>query len=173
MILTMYDSFKAPVEWQLIDSQDFASRYMTVATNDNSEAQVRVILDTGTRPNWVSHTFLAETLKMKFTRRSEKEGMQVFSDFNNNKFTAIGRVSLLISYSDFPGMPCRNLDFLVAKKGSFQILIGRKTIEKENLLCRPAEPQREDAFPAVQTEPKKGKEYLTSKRAMPFLTSSN
>jgi hypothetical protein len=135
---------------------------MNVATHDNKQVDVRVILDTGTRPDWISSRFLRETLGMKFTRLNEEENKQEFSDFNGNKFNGIGRAELMISCTDFAGFSCRKISFLVAKGGTFQILLGSRTIKKEKLLCRPLDPQREGVFPAVQTDLKKGRGCLES-----------
>lgn len=133
---------------------------MKVATIDNSEVDVRVILDTGTKPDWVSKHFLTEKLGLKYTRLSEEGSKQEFSDFNGNKFNGIGQTELMIHSNDFIGFPARRISFLVAKRGTFQILLGSRTIKQEKLLCKPLDPQREGAFPAVQTDPKKGRDYV-------------
>ncbi|KAE9367092.1 hypothetical protein N431DRAFT_418205 [Stipitochalara longipes BDJ] len=134
---------------------DFERRLMKVATHDNNQLDVHVILDTGTKPDWISSRFLTEKLGMKFTRLNDEENKQEFSDFNGNKFNPIGRAELMISSTDFAGFSCRRISFLVNKGGTFQILLGSKTIKKEKLLCKPEDPEREGAFPAVQTAPKK------------------
>jgi len=134
---------------------------MKVATHDNNELDVRVILDTGTKPDWVSSRFLTQKLGMKITRFNEEESKQEFSDFNGNKFNPIGKADLMVISTDFPKFPCRTISFLVNKGGgTFQIILGSKTIKKENLLCRPQDPEREGAFPAIQTDIKKGKDLL-------------
>jgi hypothetical protein len=133
---------------------------MKVATHDNNQVDVHVILDTGTKPDWVSSRFLTEKLGMKFTRLNDEENKQEFSDFNGNKFNGIGRVELMVSSIDFVGFSCRTISFLVAKGGTFQILLGSRTIKKEKLLCKPLDPQMEGVFPAVQTDPKKGRDCL-------------
>jgi hypothetical protein len=135
---------------------------MKVPTHDNNQLDVNVILDTGTKPDWISSRFLTEKLGMKFTRFSDEENKPEFSDFNGNKFTAIGRAELMVSSTDFAGFSCRTISFLVARGGAFQILLGSKTIKKEKLLCKPPDLEREGVFPAVQTDPKKGRDCLES-----------
>jgi hypothetical protein len=130
---------------------------MKVATHDNNQFDAHVILDTGTKPDWVSSRFLTDKLGMKFTRFNEEETKQEFSDFNGNKFNAIGRAVLMVGSTDFAGFSCRTIPFLVAKSGTFQILLGSRTIKKEKLLCKPLDPEREGAFPAVQTNLTKGR----------------
>ena len=133
---------------------------MKVATFDNNQVDVHVILDTGTKPDWISKRFLTEKLGLKYTRLNDEENKQEFSDFNGNKFNGIGKAELLVNSTDFVGFPSRKISFLVAKGGTFQILLGSRTIKKEKLLCKPLDPQREGAFPAVQTDLKKGRDYL-------------
>jgi hypothetical protein len=133
---------------------------MKVATVDHREVDVHVILDTGTKPDWISSRFLTEKLGLKFTRFSDEENKQEFSDFNGNKFNAIGKAEVMVSSTDFIGFPCRTISFLVAKGGTFQILLGSRTIKKDKLFCKPLDAAREGAFPAVLTGPKKGMGYL-------------
>lgn len=134
---------------------------MEVATIDSKPVPVSVILDTGTKPNWISSRFLKD-LRLKSTKLSDKENKKEFTDFNGNKFKGIGKVNVMVTSTDFSGISCRNLPFFVCKKDTFPILLGRITIEKENLLCKPPDPERESALPAVQAELKNGKEYLES-----------
>jgi hypothetical protein len=133
---------------------------MKVATFDNNQVDVHVILDTGTKPDWISNRFLTEKLGLKYTRFNDEDNKQEFSDFNGNKFNGIGKAELMVNSTDFGGFPCRKVSFLVAKGGTFQILLGSRTIKKEKLLCKPPDHEREGAFPAVQTDPKKGRDYL-------------
>ena len=42
----------------------------------------------------------------------------------------------MIQSDEFSGMKCRNLSFLIAKDGTFSILIGIRTIRKEELMVR-------------------------------------
>jgi hypothetical protein len=139
---------------------------MKIATHDNKQVDVAVVLDTGTKPDWISSRFLTDKLGMKFTRLNDEENKQEFSDFNGNKFNAIGRAELMVSSTDFAGFSCRTISFLVAKGGTFQILLGSRTIKKEKLFCKPLDLQIEgtlqieSAFPAVQTDPKKGRDCL-------------
>jgi hypothetical protein len=133
---------------------------MKVATYDNNELDVHVILDTGTKPDWISSRFLTEKLGKKITRFNEEESKQEFSDFNGNKFNPIGRAELMVISTDFPRFPGRTISFLVNKGGTFQIILGSRTIKKEKLLCRPQDPEMEGVFPAVQTDIKKGRNYL-------------
>lgn len=137
-------------------------RLMKVPTHDDKKVDADVILDTGTKPDWISSDFLTEKLGRKYTRFKDEENKQEFSDFNGNKFNGIGKAGLMIYSSDFSGFPCRTISFLVAKGGNFQILLGSRTIRKEKLLYKPPGPQMEGAFPAVQTDPKKGKDYFKS-----------
>jgi len=130
---------------------------MKVATYDNNELDVHVILDTGTKPDWISSRFLTEKLGKKITRFNEEESKQEFSDFNGNKFNPIGRAELMVISTDFPRFPGRTISFLVNKGGTFQIILGSRTIKKEKLLCRPQDPEMEGVFPAVQTDIKKGR----------------
>lgn len=133
---------------------------MKVMTADNSEVDVHVILDTGTKRDWISSRFLTDKLGLKLSQPNE-DNKQEFRDFNGNGFKAIGKAELRVSCTDFYGFPSRMLSFFVAKGGTFQILLGSRTIKKEKLLlCKPADPQREGVFPAVQTDPKKGKDCL-------------
>jgi hypothetical protein len=133
---------------------------MKVATYDNNELDVHVILDTGTKPDWISSRFLTEKLGKKITRFNEEESKQEFSDFNGNKFNPIGRAELMVISTDFPRFPGRTISFLVNKGGTFQIILGSRTIKKEKLLCRPQDPEMEGVFPAVQTDIKKGRNCL-------------
>jgi len=133
---------------------------MKVATYDHNELDVRVILDTGTKPDWISSRFLTEKLGKKITRFNEEEGKPEFSDFNGNKFNPIGRAELMVISTDFPRFPGRLISFLVNKGGTFQIILGSRTIKRENLLCRPQDPETEGVFPAVQTDIKRGRNCL-------------
>jgi hypothetical protein len=133
---------------------------MKVATFDNKQVDVNVILDTGTKLDWISGRFLKEKLGLRHTKLNDEENKREFNDFNGNKFNGIGKAEVMLNSADFVGFPCRKISFLVAKKDTFQILLGSKTIKKENLLCKPVDPEREGAFPAVQTDPKKGKDYF-------------
>ena len=133
---------------------------MKVATFDNNQVDVHVILDTGTKPDWISSRFLSDKLGLKHTKLNDEENKQEFSDFNGHKFNAIGKAELMVNSTDFAGFPSRKILFLVARGGTFQILLGSRTIKKEKLLCKPLDPQREGVFPAVQTDPKKGKNHL-------------
>ena len=129
---------------------------MKVATYDNSQVDVHAILDTGTKPDWISSRFLTEKLGLKYTKLNDEENKQQFSDFNGNKFNGIGKAELMVNSTNFIGFPSRTISFLVAKGGTFQILLGSRTIKKEKLLCKPLNPQRKGVFPAVQIDPKKG-----------------
>jgi hypothetical protein len=133
---------------------------MKVATFDNNEVHVQVILDTGTKLNWISQRFLKDKIGVKYKKLNDDENKREFTDFNGNKFNGIGKVELMVQSVDFAHFPCRTISFLVAKEGKFNVLLGSRTIKMENLLCKPAESQREGAFPAVQTDPKKGRKYL-------------
>ncbi len=133
---------------------------MQVAGAGNKAVDVRVILDTGTKPDWISSRFLTETLGLKYTRFNSEEIRQEFSDFNGNKFTGIGRAELMVTCRDFAGFSCRKITFLVAQGGTFRILLGSSTIKGENLLCKPPEAPSKGAFPAVQTDLKKGRDVL-------------
>jgi len=66
----------------------------------------------------------------------------------------------MVISADFPRFPGRTISFLVNKGGTFQIILGSRTIKKEKLLCRPQDPEMEGVFPAVQTDIKKGRNYL-------------
>lgn len=71
---------------------------MYVSTIDHKRVTVNVILDTGTKPNWISKGFLTETLGLKYTRLTEEKE---YSDFNGKKFTAIGKAEVMIDCNDF------------------------------------------------------------------------
>ena len=133
---------------------------MDVATSDNRLVPVEAILDTGTKPDWISKTFLAELgLKCrKLTPAEEK----IFSDFNGNNFAPIGKANVMIYSNDWKGFSTRRLSFLVARNLGSNILLGSKTIKKEQLLVKPLPPKGEAVCPAVQTDPKKGKDYSKS-----------
>jgi hypothetical protein len=141
---------------QLTSSQDFTHRNMKVSTVDDKEVAVHVLLDTGTKPDWISSSFMSETLgRKKWTKLNTEENKRSFTDFNDNKFNAIGKADIVVLSTDFGGFQCRTISFLVAKARNFEIILGSRTIQKENLLCRPLDPQREGAYPAKQTEIKK------------------
>lgn len=129
---------------------------MQVATSDNKPVQIRIILDTGTKPNWISQRFLVDEIHKKFTKLTGEENTQ-FVDFNGNKFSAIGKVDVMLHCTDFRGFPSRNVSFLVTQSGAFKVILGKKTIKEESLLCRPVDPERDEAFPAVQSKVKKCK----------------
>jgi hypothetical protein len=135
---------------------------MQVATKNNKKVAVRMILDTGTKPDWISHRFLTETLKMSYTKLNDNESKQIFKDFNGNAFNAIGKAEVMVSSTDFIGFSCRTLSFLVAQGSQIDILLGRKTIRKEKLLERPLPRKGGGTFPAVQADPKKGSNYTKS-----------
>lgn len=130
-----------------------------IAGSDNKNVHIHVTLDTGTNPDWISSHFLTEGLGLKSTRLNDEE-KKIYKDFNGNKFSAIGKAEVMVSSTDFIGFPCRTIHFLVAKGGSFQILLGKKTIKKEKLLCVRPDTQGESAYPAVQSNVKKGKDYI-------------
>jgi hypothetical protein len=131
---------------------------MDVASKDDKKESVLVTLDTGTKPDWISQRFLTEVLCMNHNKLTDDD-KQEFLDFNGNTFNPIGKVEVMVHSTDFIGFPTRQLTFLVAKKGAFQILLGNRTIKKEKLLCKPPDSRGETAFPAVQTEPKKSVDY--------------
>ena len=145
---------------RLTSSQDFARRQMKVATFDNEAVAANVLLDTGTKPDWISNYFLTEKLHRKYTRLNDEESKREYIDFNGNKFNAVGKAELMIYSTDFSGFSCRTLSFLVATGRNFEIILGKRTTQKEKLLCRRLDPQMEGAYPAVQTDIKKGEPCL-------------
>lgn len=131
-----------------------------MSTIDHKRVTVNVILDTGTKPNWISKGFLTETLGLKYTRLTEEKE---YSDFNGKKFTAIGKAEVMIDCNDFNNdFQTRILAFLVAKGNNFKILLGSKTIQKEKLFTKPAAPGGEAVYPAVQIDAKKRKYHFKS-----------
>ena len=133
---------------------------MYASTIDHKRVAVNVILDTGTKPNWISKGFLTETLRLKYTKLTEE---REYSDFNGKKFTAIGKAKVMIDCTDFNSdFQIRNISFLVAKGNNFKILLGSKTIQKERLFTKPVAPEGEAVYPAVQIDAKKRKHYFKS-----------
>jgi hypothetical protein len=135
---------------------DFAKRTIKLEGPNRDEIEVRAILDTGTKPNWVSSRFL-EKLKKKQTKLREDQNKE-YRDFNGKRFKACGKVELSIMCDDFQGFKCKNLPFLVARESAFDILLGRNTIRDEYLLqTRPSDTTGEGVYPGVQTSQSKGK----------------
>jgi hypothetical protein len=97
------------------------------------------VLDTGTKSDWISQMFY-DDLKKTGVKRSElsaRDMKKEYRDFNGNKFQPTFKVELMIQSEEFKGlMKCRRLSFLVAKKATFMILMGRDTIRKEELMTR-------------------------------------
>lgn len=80
-----------------------------------------------------------------------------YTDFNGRGFKATGKVDLMVMNDNFPDAPCRRLTFLVTKLSKFEILLGRKTIFKEQLLQRPPKDlSGEGVYAGYQKGPKKG-----------------
>jgi hypothetical protein len=100
----------------------------------------KAVLDTGTKSDWISHTFyekLKKTLVVTRSELSEKDTKKKYRDFNGTEFQPTFKVDLMIQSEEFKGlMKCRRLSFLVAKKATFMILMGRDTIRKEELMTR-------------------------------------
>jgi hypothetical protein len=120
--------------------------------------EVRVILDTGTKPDWISSLFL-ERLKKKHSKIREDQNKE-YRDFNGKKFKATGTIDLDIMCEEFQGFKCKRKTFLVAKESTFDILLGRRTIKEECLLLtRPPDTSGEGVFPGFQTEISKGRSH--------------
>jgi hypothetical protein len=100
----------------------------------------KAVLDTGTKSDWISHTFyekLKKTLSVTRSDLSEKDTKKKYWDFNGTEFQPTFKVDLMIQSEEFKGlMKCRRLSFLVAKKATFMILMGRDSIRKEELMIR-------------------------------------
>jgi hypothetical protein len=99
-----------------------------------------VVLDTGTKRDWISHIFyekLKDTLGVTQSKLSEKDMKKKYRDFNGAEFQPTSKVELMIQSEEFKGMiKCRRMSFLVAKKATFMILMGRDTIKNEELMTR-------------------------------------
>lgn len=126
-----------------------------VSDKDDNQHDIEAILDTGTKPDWVSASFLK---RMRVKEESlDADNNTEYTDFNGRGFKATGKAHLMIMNDNFPKSPCRRMTFLVTKKGKFEILFGRKTIFKEALLQRPPKDlSGEGVYPAYQKGPKKG-----------------
>jgi hypothetical protein len=99
-----------------------------------------VVLDTGTKRDWISHIFyekLKDTLGVTQSKLSEKDMKKKYRDFNGAEFQPTSKVELMIQSEEFKGMiKWRRMSFLVAKKATFMILMGRDTIKNEELMTR-------------------------------------
>jgi len=130
-----------------------------VNDKNNKPIDVEAVLDTGTKPDWVSAVFL-KSLGLKEEPLDAKNNTE-YTDFNGKSFKATGKVNLLISNDNFPGASCRQLTFLVTKLSKFEILLGRKTIKKEQLLQRPPKDlSGEGVYAGYQKGPRKGPSSL-------------
>lgn len=122
--------------------------------------EVRAILDTGTKPDWISSLFL-EKLKKKHSKIREEQNKE-YRDFQGKKFRATGTIDLEIMCDEFQGFKCKKKTFLVAKESTFDILLGRATIKEECLLSiRPPDTSGEGAFPGIQTGISKGRSHMS------------
>ena len=111
---------------------------MQIGCTDGSILNEEAVLDTGTKPDWISQTFF-ETLRKKAGINSVKlapEETRKYRDFNGKSFSPTNKVDLMIQSDEFLGMKCRNLSFLIARDATFSILIGRSTIFKQELMVR-------------------------------------
>jgi hypothetical protein len=137
---------------------------MQVATEDNKQIKVRVMLDTGTKPNWISYHFLTDKLGKKYNSKLNDGEKKEYTDISGNNFSPIGKADVMVHSADFGtekgSFPCRTLSFMVIQRSNITILLGRDTIKKENLLCMPPASQNSKAFPAVLSNPKKCKSSL-------------
>lgn len=59
-----------------------------------------------------------------------------YRDFNGREFRPKNRVELMIRSDEFGAMGCATLSFLVATDATFNILFGRDTIRKHDILHR-------------------------------------
>jgi hypothetical protein len=120
-----------------------------------------VVLDTGTKRDWISHIFyekLKDTLGVTQSKLSEKDMKKKYRDFNGTEFQPTSKVELMIQSEEFKGMiKCRRMSFLVAKKATFMILMGRDTIRNEELMTRgKRETDGEGALAFVLGKPSEG-----------------
>ena len=106
----------------------------------NKAISEKAVLDTGPKSDWISQMFYEDLKKTLDVKRSElnKEDMKrKYRDFNGNEFQPAFKVDLMIQSEEFSGLvKCRKLSFLVAKKATFKILMGRDTIRSEELMTR-------------------------------------
>lgn len=81
-----------------------------------------------------------------------------YRDFNGTEFQPTSKVELMIQSEEFKGMiKCRRMSFLVAKKATFMILMGRDTIRNEELMTRgKRETDGEGALAFVLGKPSEG-----------------
>ncbi|KAH7411290.1 hypothetical protein BKA64DRAFT_377985 [Cadophora sp. MPI-SDFR-AT-0126] len=118
--------------------EDFGKLLVQIGCTDSSMINEEAVLDTGTKHDWISQTFF-ETLRKKAGVKSVKlasEETRKYRDFNGKSFSPTHKVELMIQSDEFLGMKCRNLSFLIARDATFSILIGRRTIYKEELMFR-------------------------------------
>ncbi|PVH80361.1 hypothetical protein DL98DRAFT_654768 [Cadophora sp. DSE1049] len=118
--------------------EEFGKLVVQIGCTDGSIISEEAVLDTGTKPDWISQTFF-ETLRKKAGIKSVKlvpEETRKYRDFNGKSFSATHKVDLMIQSDEFLGMKCRNLSFLIARDATFSILIGRSTIFKQELMVR-------------------------------------
>ena len=123
---------------------------------NREEIEIRAILDTGTKPNWISWKFLQKLGKSKSKLRDGEK--KEYRDINGKIFKAWGRADLNIICNDFQGFKYRKLPFLVSREGTFDILLGKHTIKDEHLLqTRAPEGSGEGVYPGVISSKSKGK----------------
>lgn len=119
------------------------------------------MLDTGTKPNWISSHFLTDKLGKKYNSKLNDEENIEYTDISGNNFSPIGKVDIMVYSADFNtekgSFPCRILSFMVIKRSNIKILLGRETVKKESLLRMPPASQNSKAYPAVLSNPKKCK----------------
>lgn len=139
--------------------QDLGKRTIKLEGPNRVEIEIRAILDTGTKPNWISSRFLGELNKAPTKLPTDQKND--YRDFNGKRFKACGKVDLLIICDDFRGFKCQTLPFLVAKDSAFDILIGRSTCRTERLLQSSApDTSGRPAYTGIHGEQKKGKLLL-------------
>ncbi|KAH9219657.1 hypothetical protein DL95DRAFT_384259 [Leptodontidium sp. 2 PMI_412] len=119
--------------------EEFGKLNVQVGCPDGgSTTDEEAVLDTGTKPDWVSQTFfdkLRKTAGVKSVKLIPEETRK-YRDFNGKSFSPTHKVDLMIQSDEFIGMKCRILSFLIAKDATFSILIGRSTIFKLELMVR-------------------------------------
>ncbi|KAG4435316.1 hypothetical protein IFR05_009205 [Cadophora sp. M221] len=119
--------------------EEFGKLNVQVGCPDGgSTTDEEAVLDTGTKPDWVSQTFFDKLRKAAGVKSVKliPEETRKYRDFNGKSFSPTHKVDLMVQSDEFIGMKCRILSFLIAKDATFSILIGRSTICKLELMVR-------------------------------------
>ncbi|KAH7355247.1 hypothetical protein BKA65DRAFT_236538 [Rhexocercosporidium sp. MPI-PUGE-AT-0058] len=152
---------------------DFGKLPVQISSKEDFSKSIdeKAVLDTGTKPDWISASFYDELkssgIPVERAKLSAEEQKIKYTDFNNKKFSPTSKVELVVQSDEFTGaIKCRNLTFFVASKATFSMLIGRDTIRKQKIMTRgKPDPDGEGVFVGVHGDiPEEEKAAIKKKR---------